>query len=106
MTSDWRHLIADKRRRQQESIPKEWLLADAKEASDVLNYPNDCGLLSEQELAITNADVDVVLTNIANKTWSAVEVTTAFAKRAVIAHQLVGFAYSLVAVEARRLTVC
>jgi len=88
-SSDWYHLVIDKRRRQQESIPKEWLLADAKEASDLLSYPNDCGLLSDQELAITNANIEVVLSNIADRTWSAVAVTTAFAKRAVIAHQLV-----------------
>lgn len=88
----WQDLIADKRRRQQESIPKEWVIQVPP--ADVLNVicvPRECGLLTQRELEITELDnVSVLLKKLSSSEWTAVEVTTAFAKRAVIAHQLVG----------------
>ncbi|EMD42024.1 hypothetical protein CERSUDRAFT_79624 [Gelatoporia subvermispora B] len=89
-TSSWQEQVADKRRRLQESLPKEWLITPPPD--DQLNrmdVPETCGLLTPRELEITNkADVAVVLQKLASAEWSSVEVTTAFCKRAVIAHQL------------------
>ncbi|OSX66119.1 hypothetical protein POSPLADRAFT_1052794 [Postia placenta MAD-698-R-SB12] len=91
MTVDWKELVADKRRRQQETIPKDWLIGCPPDTVlDVTAIPEQCGLLSERELQITNTvDVAVLLQKLHSAEWSAVEVTTAFYKRAIIAHQLV-----------------
>ncbi|PSS37707.1 hypothetical protein PHLCEN_2v400 [Hermanssonia centrifuga] len=91
MSTHWRELVADKRRRQNESIPKEWLITTPPQSLlDVTKVPEQCGLLSAKELDITNTvDVAVLLNKLATSQWSAVEVTTAFCKRAIIAHQLV-----------------
>ena len=93
-SSNWQQLVEDKRRRQQASIPPEWVLKSppAKDVLDVRAFPDskECGLLTEREVMITNTtDVDTLLGNLALGQWSSVEVTTAFYKRAVIAQQLV-----------------
>lgn len=90
-TQRWRELVADKRGRQQESIPKEWLISvPPDDLLDVRKVPEECGLLSEAELQITNTiDVAVILAKLASGEWSAVDVTTAFYKRAIVAQQLV-----------------
>ncbi|KAL1673882.1 amidase signature domain-containing protein [Schizophyllum commune] len=83
--------IFDKRDRQAASIPKEWLLAVLPPADqhNVIDFPRVCGLLSEHELEITETDdVSVILENLSTGIWSAVDVTTAFCKRAIVAHQL------------------
>ncbi len=91
MSTHWRELVTDKRRRQNESIPKEWLITTPPQSLlDVTKVPEQCGLLSAKELEITNTvDVAVLLNKLATSQWSAVEVTTAFCKRAIVAHQLV-----------------
>lgn len=49
-----------------------------------------CGLLTAREVDITDAeDCVALLEKIHSKEWSALEVTTAFCKRAAIAQQLV-----------------
>ena len=87
----WRVLVEDKKRRQAASIPKEWLVETPPESQlNVTSFPAECGLLSRRELEITNTtDVEVLLEKLASGQWSSVEVTTAFYKRAIVAHQLV-----------------
>jgi amidase len=87
----WKKLAEEKRRRRDALIPKEWMLSNPPPLCqlDVMKVPEQSGLLTEKEVEITNAPVEVLLPNIATKMWSAVDVMTAFAKRAVIAHQLV-----------------
>ena len=88
----WSDLAADKKRRQQEAIPKQWLISPPPETTlNVTGFPETYGLLTPKELAITNEDVDILLKKLAVGEWSAVEVTTAFYKRAIIAQQLVNF---------------
>lgn len=88
---DWKKLCAERKAKQLQSIPKEWLItappADQRYAQDV---PKTCGLLTERELEITETtDVDILLSKLAVGTWTSVEVTLAFYKRAIIAQQLV-----------------
>lgn len=85
--------MAEKKLRQQATIPSEWLLTDLppKDMLNITHIPESSGLLSSKEIEITNTIVDVLLEKLANGSWSSVEVTTAFSKRAVIAHQLVSF---------------
>ncbi|RPD62973.1 general amidase [Lentinus tigrinus ALCF2SS1-6] len=87
----WQEQVADKRKRQQAAIPKEWLIPPVPEGqTNVADVPRSCGLLTDRELEITEvSDVTVLLQKLAAGEWSALEVTTAFSKRAVIAHQLV-----------------
>lgn len=88
---NWQALAADKKRRQQDLIPKEWLIVTpADDVLDITAVPNECGLLSDKEIEITETqDVDVLLQKLATAEWSSLEVTTAFYKRAIIAQQLV-----------------
>lgn len=91
MGSGWEALVSDKRKRQAESIPKEWIIQQPPEDRlDVREVPKECGLLTSRELQITELDdVEALLRNIAAGKWSSVEVMTAYYKRAIIAHQLV-----------------
>lgn len=96
----WQDLANAKRLRQQDAIPSAWKLTSPPEHSvlDVRPFPESpqCGLLTTREIEITNTtEVDVLLSNLATAKWSSEEVTGAFYKRAIIAHQLVRshFAY-------------
>jgi amidase len=87
----WMQRVADKRRRQLEAIPKEWLIEPPSQ--DILNVteiPTRSEILTPKEVEITEClDVDALLAKLASGEWSSVEVTTAFYKRAIIAHRLV-----------------
>jgi amidase len=95
-TSNWQERAAAKKRQQQELVPKEWLLSNLpdKDQLDVSEFPRACGLLTDGEVEITESYVEVILSKLAKGTWTAVEVTTAFSKRAIVAHQLVSFLHS------------
>lgn len=92
MPQDWRELVAEKRARQEATIPREWILTEsqmaAKDVLDVSQIPEKCGLLTPKEIEITNSTVELLLPKLASGEWSSVEVTTAFYKRAIVAHQL------------------
>lgn len=104
--ASWNNLVADKRRRQAEAIPKEWLItAPPPSEVTVTAIPDSCGLLSEREILITNTEVDDLLSKLAAGEWSAVEVATAFYKRAIISHQLVSHGALLTCDMIRRLNV-
>ena len=91
MSISWQELAAEKKRRQAASIEKEWLIKPpADDVLDVTDVPSNCRLLSARELEITAvSEVAVLLDNLATGKWSSVDVTTAFCKRAIVAHQLV-----------------
>jgi amidase len=57
---------------------------------NVLDVASTCGLLSKEELAITELDATDVRDKIASGQLSAVEVVSAIGKRAVIGHQVTG----------------
>ncbi|RAO65108.1 uncharacterized protein BHQ10_001120 [Talaromyces amestolkiae] len=73
-------------------IPAEWRLPSippVEEVPDALEYIRKSNLLSERELSITEtSDVSVLLHKLASGQLSSLEVTKAFAKRAMLAHQL------------------
>ena len=82
-----------KKASQQSLIPPAWRVSDLPDSTvlDVTAFPEQCGILSEQEIAVTNSHVGDLLHKLASAEWSAVDVVTAFYKRAIIAHQLVRF---------------
>ncbi|KAI6031788.1 general amidase [Pisolithus microcarpus] len=86
----WYDLAVDKRQRQSKTIPSQWRIQLPPESTiDVIPYPETCGLLTPEEIEITNASVEILLVKLAAGEWSSFIVTTAFYKRAVISHQLV-----------------
>ncbi|KAM0282489.1 hypothetical protein ACHAQH_003003 [Verticillium albo-atrum] len=75
-----------------EQVPLEYYLPKAlvdSAPADVSSIPTTCGILSPEEISITE-DFDAVglAEAIASRRFTAVTVVTAFAKRAIIAHQL------------------
>jgi amidase len=55
---------------------------------NVTSIPETCGILTTEELAITDLDATDILASVASGRLTAVEVVIAFGKRAAIAHQL------------------
>lgn len=79
-----------RRAKQLKEIPSDWLLKSPPQDHNVIDVPASSGLLSHNELLITETkDIEVLLSNLHQGVWSSVDVTTAFYKRAIIAHQLV-----------------
>lgn len=127
MAADWETRAAEKRQRLRDGIPEDWrlnseLLGELKtplEESDnnvlELGFCKRSNILSEKELDITEShNVSELLKALAGGKLTALEVTTAFCKRAAIAHQLVNLcSLSLYPIlrhnantECRKLTCC
>lgn len=88
---NWQDIASERKRKQEDLIPPEWRIPSlSDDVLDVTPIPRTCGLLTGRELDITETtDVNLILSKLADGIWSAVEVTKAFYKRAIIAHQLV-----------------
>ncbi|KAJ4375772.1 hypothetical protein N0V83_001049 [Neocucurbitaria cava] len=87
---DYQTISIEKRLQQQSKIPKEWILPKSYHgATNFMQVPSTCGILSDVECNITsNFDATALLEKLKSGEWSAEQVTTAFCKRAAIAHQL------------------
>ena len=92
---NWKEICCSKRSMLQESIPKEWIIPPnlykpIQTHLNVLELPGTSGLLTAREIGITETtDVDTILHMLHTSQWSSVEVTKAFYKRAIVAHQSV-----------------
>lgn len=82
----------------QGSIQQQWILPKDKlpptNRHNVLAVPRESGVLSPKELEISESDATSLVQKMEAGEWSAMEVTTAFSKRATIGHQLVRFSYA------------
>ncbi|KAJ9224000.1 hypothetical protein DTO169C6_3620 [Paecilomyces variotii] len=88
MPEDWRTITARRREEIYDRIPAEYLVDTTLLAQQkLIDLPYRCGLLTPQELRITEHTAVKLLQRIHDGTYSAVEVTKAFCKRAAIAHQ-------------------
>lgn len=90
--NSWQSIATSKRASLDALIPREWLL-DAvflpkAHVGSVMDIPGRCGILSAEELAMTEANVSVLLDKMASRTWRSSDVVRAFCKRAAIAQQL------------------
>ncbi|KAG8628828.1 hypothetical protein KVT40_002693 [Elsinoe batatas] len=88
---DWRKVAQEKRDSVLSLIPKEWQIPPPPSAKD---QPNVTGAfvqqyLNKKEIEITESDATEIVNKAADKTWTSLEITQAFAHRAAIAHQLV-----------------
>ncbi|KAI7295452.1 general amidase-like protein, partial [Hortaea werneckii] len=93
MPDTWRDIAARKQRERANRIPAQWKFPSsqipAESRTNVLSVPRECGLLSDQELNITeDYDASALVVALTSGKLKAVDVTTAFCKRAAIAHQL------------------
>ena len=89
---DWQSISARAKQRLADSISPEWRIPPDKmppaDQLDVRDVPRTCGILSQNELEITDSYATEILSQIASGAWKAEAVTRAFCKRAAIAHQL------------------
>ena len=89
----WQDVAANKRCRDMAKIPKDWILPKSvvKESqarrSITGNFIED--LLDGETLLITNLDVPKIVERTSNGSLTAVQVVTAYSKRAAYTHQLV-----------------
>ena len=90
--STWQEKVAAKQAEAWAKIPAEWRLSSDilqqvdTGKLDILDVPARCGILSDQELKITEIpDATALRDKLAASELSALEVTTAFCKRAAVA---------------------
>jgi amidase len=91
MSSSWEQLAADKRSLISKSIPSEWLIKDLPKDDNIFDYPKSSGLLSAQELELTESTATELVAQLAEGKLKSVDVTLAFCKRAALAQQLVSY---------------
>ncbi|KAH0337040.1 fatty-acid amide hydrolase, partial [Aureobasidium melanogenum] len=86
------------------SISKQWLLpADklpTKQQLNVTKVPYTCGILSAEELDMTEQTAAGLLSKYQSGAWKVEDVTVAFLKRATIGQQLLNFATEFLTEEA------
>lgn len=87
----WKVKAAEKRQAQLASIPKEWHVPQpSPKPKNAYEYIKTAGILTDEELEITETtDAIILLRKMASGSLSAVQVITAFSKRAAIAQQLI-----------------
>jgi len=89
MPEKWEELAADKRDRLAKTIPGEWKLQSLPDTSSAFDYLKTSGVLSPQELEITESSATDLVAELATGKRKSVDVTVAFCKRAAYAQQLV-----------------
>ncbi|OBS23112.1 hypothetical protein FPOA_03671 [Fusarium poae] len=87
----WKEIAKSAQAEVLDSIPTKWKLSGDKYRSltNVTSVPRDCGILSDEQLAITDLTALGVVKRIESHELTAVQVLEAFAARTAIAHQLV-----------------
>jgi amidase len=85
----WEKTASDKKARIAASIPPEWRLKVEPTEDSVMDYPKKSGIMTADELAITESNATDLVAQMAVGKLTSVAVTTAFCKRAALAHQLV-----------------
>lgn len=90
-STNWRDLALKKHQAILDAIPKEWHLPSsvlANPPQNLLTLSFLHPLLTPLELDITTTPLQTLLAHLATGHWTSLAVTTAFAHRAAIAHQL------------------
>jgi amidase len=93
LLNDYQIIAAEKRLQRSNRIPRDWLIpSKLRHATNLLEVPITCGILSDIECEITSKyDATALLEKLKLGIWSAEQVTVAFCKRAAIAQQLVSW---------------
>ena len=90
MPDTWRSIRDRKQAEQKSRIPHAWLLpsSSSSQTKNVLDIPRQCGVLTKQEVSITeDYDASGLLVELAQGRLKSKVVVQAFCKRATIAHQ-------------------
>ena len=85
----WEDIAAERKAQVQDAIPQEWRLKEVPAGDSVMSVPKDSGILTPEELAITESYAVDLVRDLAAGKLSSVAVTTAFCKRAALAQQTV-----------------
>jgi amidase len=106
-STTWESSVAAKQKSCLDKIPAEWRLPTsvtnalemplAERSNHVMemDIPRKSGIMTDRELDITEGwTVEELLSKLRDGTFSSLEVTLAFSKRAAIAQQLVGLLHS------------
>ena len=88
-TMAWQKIAEDKKARIATSIPEEWRIKFLPTDDSVMLYPSQSGIMSSEELAITESSAVDLVAELATGKLTSVAVTTAFCKRVAMARQLV-----------------
>ena len=87
---DWETACSNAQSSVLASIPKKWILPSVdKTITDVTSIPRTCGLLTPEQLTITELTATALLKKLHSGELTSVEVTEAFCGRAAVAHQVV-----------------
>ncbi|OQU96987.1 hypothetical protein CLAIMM_02992 [Cladophialophora immunda] len=91
MTANWEARCVEARAARDATIPEEWLLKDlpSEDVTNVMSLPYTSGLMTEEELALTELDATELLQRLCKGEVKSYTVTRAFCKRAAIAQQVV-----------------
>merc|ERR1712000_294380 len=87
-TMTWEQVVEDKRARLEATIPSEWRIKSKPTEGSVMAYPKQSGIMTPEELSITESSAVDLVAQLASRKLTSVAVTTAFCKRAALAHQL------------------
>lgn len=85
----WKDIAEAEKARLDGSIPNEWRFEIPKDAVSTLSVPKNSNVLTEAELQITETSAVDLVKQLATGGLTSVAVTTAFCKRAALAHQAV-----------------
>ncbi|KAF5529758.1 acetamidase-A, partial [Fusarium napiforme] len=85
---DWKSLAAKKKGELEATIPQEWRIKNFPTDNSVMSFPKDSGILTSEELVITESPATELVQDLAAGKLTSVAVTTAFCKRAALAYQL------------------
>ncbi|CAG8981732.1 hypothetical protein HYALB_00013431 [Hymenoscyphus albidus] len=91
MGQHYKEIAAIAQKRREDAIPKEYLLPDEVMKGlprNLTGIPRTSKHFSVEELEIVESEAEDILFKIKNGIWTAVEVTKAFCKASVVAHQL------------------
>ncbi|APA13135.1 hypothetical protein SS1G_14033 [Sclerotinia sclerotiorum 1980 UF-70] len=88
----WQEIAKDKKERIDASIPLGWRLKHQPTDASVMGYTGTADIMSLDEVAITNSSATDLVAKMAKGELTSVAVTTAFCKRAALAHQLLNCA--------------
>jgi len=85
----WEDTAGAEKARLEASIPQEWRVTIPQDVKSTLSLPQETNVLTETELQITNTSATELVKQLGAGQLTSVAVTTAFCKRAALAHQAV-----------------
>lgn len=90
-TPQWQKVAEEQQQLRDSKIPREWILKSppSDDVTNVMDVPSTSGIMSKEELALTEKDATELLSLMATGKVKSYDVTLAFCKRAAIAQQLV-----------------